>query len=155
MKILLFLLMIMVLPFGVIGQKGAFGEDIKTEEEKIEEKIEKVTGKEQQQTDANSTAKSGENRVAPIKGKKVPVKRVTKKYSVLLFQSADPIDITHKAMKSYGTKLFYRQVPNGDYYYMVGEFKTEADAKKFLKTVQATFPKASLVNDIDYPQIKI
>lgn len=154
MKVLVFLLMITTLPLGLIAQKGAFGEDIKTEEEKIEEKIDKVTGEKKKTADANTTAKSGENRVAPSKGK-APLKPMGKTYSVLLFQSNNPIDITHKAMKTYGTKLFYRQIPEGDYYYMIGEFKTETEAKAFLKKVKITFPKASLVNDIDYPHIKL
>lgn len=144
----------MILTFGAFAQKGAFGEDIKTEEQKIEEKVGKVTGEKVQKDDPNSTVKSGE-RVAPIKGKATPVPMVTKTYSVLLFQSENPIDVTDKAMKTYGDKLFYRQVPNGDYYYMVGEFNTPEAAKEYLKTVQIDFPKAELVNDIDHPHIKL
>lgn len=154
MKILTFICC-MILTFSAFAQKGAFGEDIKTEEQKIEEKVGKVTGDNAPQNDPNSTVKSGEKqRVAPIKGKVMePI--VVKTYSVLLFQSEDPIDIMHKAMKIYGDKLFYRQIPKGDYYYMVGQFKTQEEANKFLKTVQVDFPKAELVNDIDHPHIKL
>jgi hypothetical protein len=145
----------MILALGVFAQKGAFGEDIKTEEQKIEEKVGKVTGNKVQRDDPNGTTKSGEKqRAAPNKGKVVmPI--VVKKYSVLLFQSEDPIDITHKAMKTYGDKLFYRQIPNDDYYYMVGEFKTQEEANNFLKTVKLDFPQAELVNDIDHPHVKL
>jgi hypothetical protein len=145
----------MLFTLGAFAQKGAFGEDIKTEEQKIEEKVGKVTGDRGQQNDPNSTVKSGEKqRAAPSKGK-VMVPMVTKTYSVLLFQSEDPIDVTHKAMKTYGKQLFYRQIPNDDYYYMVGQFKTQEEANKFLETVKSDFPKAELVNDIDHPHIKL
>jgi hypothetical protein len=144
----------LILSFGAFAQKGAFGEDLKTEEQKIEEKVGKVTGEKVQTNDPNATVKSGE-RLAPVKGKVAPASIVTKTYSVLLFQSENPIDVTDKAIKTYGDKLFYRQVPNGDYYYMVGEFKTVEAAKEYLKTVQLDFPKAELVNDIDHPHIKL
>ena len=153
MKILAFLCC-MILTFGAFAQKGAFGEDIKTEEEKIEEKVGEVTGEKPKKVNPNSTAKSGE-RVAPRKGKRVVVPIVTKTYSVLLFEDKNPIDITHKAMRTYGSKLFYRQIPEGNYFYMVGEFKSEAEAKKFLATVKVNFPKAEIVNNIDYPHIKL
>lgn len=145
-----------MLTFGAFAQKGAFGEEIKTEEQKIEEKVGKVTGEKVQKNDPNSTVKSGE-RTAPVKGKATPAPTpiVVKTYSVLLFKSEDPIDITHKAMKTYGDKLFYRQIPNDDYYYMVGEFKTQEEAKKYLETVKLDFPQAELVNDIDHPHIKL
>jgi hypothetical protein len=154
MKILTFICC-MILAFGAFAQKGAFGEDIKTKEQKIEEKVGKVTGEKTPQNDPNSTVKSGEpQRVAPNKGK-VMVPIVVKKCSVLLFQSEDPIDVMHKAMKTYGEDLFYRQIPKGDYYYMVGQFKTQEEANRFLKTVQLDFPEAALVNDIDQPHIKL
>jgi hypothetical protein len=134
------------------AQKGAFGEDIKTDEQKIEEKIDKVTGEKVQKTDGNNTAKSTK-RTAPNKGKK-SVSKFTKTYSVLLFSSEDPIDINHKALQAFGDDLFFRQIPNEKYYYMVGKYKSEKEAKIFINTIKANFPDASLVNDIDYPHIK-
>lgn len=152
MKFLAFLCC-MIMTFGASAQKGAFGEDIKTEEEQIEEKIVKVTGETARRINPNSTVKSNE-RVAPTKGKRV-VPMVTKVYSVLLFEAENPIDITHKAMKMYSKKLFYRQISEGNYFYMVGEFKSQEDARNFLATVKADFPEAEVVNDIDHPHIKL
>lgn len=135
------------------AQKGAFGEDIKTDEQKIEEKIDEVTGEKTQKEDANNTAKSVK-RTAPKKGQN-PVSKFTKTYSVLLFASEDPIDINHKALQLFKDKLFFRQIPNEKYYYMVGKYKNEAEAKAFINTIKANFPNASIVNDIDYPHIKL
>lgn len=139
--------------FGAFAQKGAFGEDIKTEEEQIEEKIGKVTGETARRINPNSTVRSNE-RVAPTKGKRA-VSMVKKVYSVLLFETENPIDITHKAMKMYSEKLFYRQISEGNYFYMVGEFKSQEDARNFLATVKADFPEAEVVSDIDHPHIKL
>lgn len=152
----LFILLLSFITVSTYAQKGAFGEDIKTEEEKIEEKIDKVTGekKAQRPVNVNSTEKTGESRPIPNKGKKVTISPITKTYSILLFKSENPIDITHKAMKLYGTKLFYRQIPNGEYFYMTGEFKSEAEAKKFFETVKPHFPKAEIVDDLAHPNIK-
>lgn len=153
----LFIIILSFVTISTYAQKGAFGEDIKTEEEKIEEKIDKVTGekKTQRPANVNSTDKSGENRPIPNKGGRKPtISPITKTYSVLLFKSENPIDITHKAMKLYGTKLFYRQIPNGEYFYMVGEFKSAAEVKKFFDSVQPHFPKAEIVNDLEHPNIK-
>jgi len=134
------------------AQKGAFGEDIKSDEQKIEEKIDEVTGEKAQNTDANNTNKSVK-RVAPGKGG-LKVSRFTKTYSIVLFSSEDPIDINHPALQTFGDKLFFRQIPNEKYYYMVGKYKSETEAKAFIKSVKAKFPEASIVNDIDHPHIK-
>lgn len=151
----IFIVLLSFIAINIDAQKGAFGEDIKTKEEKIEEKVDKVTGdKKSKPKNVNSTDKSGADRTIPNKGKKVKVSPVTKTYSVLLFKSENPIDITHKAMKLYGTELFYRQIPNGEYFYMVGKFKSEVEVKKFLMAVQAYFPQAEIVHDLEHPDIR-
>ena len=153
----LFIIVLSFIAVGTYAQKGAFGEDIKTEEEKIEEKIDEVIGeqKSQQPVDVNTTNKSEENRLIPNKGgKKALISPINKTYSILLFKSENPIDITHKAMKLYGTKLFYRQIPNGEYFYMTGKFKSAIEAKAFFETVKPHFPNAEIINDIEHPNIE-
>ena len=150
---LIFTIFLLCLVTTASAQKGAFGEDIKSDEQKIEEKIDEVTGEKDQKKDANNRSKSIK-RTAPKKGN-ISVSKFTKTYSVLLFSSDDPIDINHKALQTFGDELFFRQIPNEKYYYMVGKYKTEAEAKKFIASLKATFPEASLINDIDHPHIKL
>ncbi len=152
MKYIIFLFLTGI-TFGSYAQKGAFGEDIKSEETKIEEKIDEVTGKKVEQIDVNATTKSVEKRAAPSKGKVAFT--ANKTYSVLLFQSDDPVDITDKRMKGYGQKLFYRQIPEDKYYYMFGEFQLEEDAKKALEMLKMEFPNAAIINDIEHPNVRL
>lgn len=135
--------------------QGAFGERIPTDEERVQEKIRAVTKETPtnnvQPSRVNNNLKSPER---PTMTRTAPAPMHKKKYSILLFASDDPIDTNHEAFKFYGNSLFFRQIPNEAYYYMIGLYHTKEAAEVQLEKVKIQFPTAEVVNDIDYPHLK-
>jgi hypothetical protein len=135
--------------------QGAFGEPIKSSTEKVQEKIKAVTG---ESTNNNVPPSSVNNNIKsperPTVGRTAAAPMHKKVYSIVLFSSDNPIDTNHEAFKLYSSDLFFRQIPNEAYYYMVGQYQTEEAAKLHLERVKMQFPAAEIVNDIDYPHLK-
>ena len=134
------------------SKKGAFDEQIMTEEQKLEQEINKYAPNKKRP--ANSTDRSTHSTpdVEPGAGRMTFQKK--KVYTIRVLITPDPLDMTNAVFRVLpDDKVEFKQVKGVGYIYMIGAYTSHSEAMEKLRQVNQTFPKAKLITDREHPHI--
>lgn len=135
------------------SKKGAFDEKIMTEEQKLEQEMNKYAPSKKRP--ANSVDRSVEQSTSEIEpGAGRMTFKKHKVYTIRVLITPDPLDMTNAVFKVLpNDKVEFKQVKGVGYIYMIGNYKSHSEAMEKLRQVNQTFPKAALITDKEHPHI--